>query len=137
MSCSCTRPPELGRSAAGGSPRAAGARVPPVRLTPNFLGQGHAPTDSAPGRRCSDLEIRVASPVAAGGRTGNLTALNLHLLFLLRGSGEIPRRRRWSYLLKGKEGISGRLRTVDYILTRLSRGLKPRFFHEWWPFQFA
>ena len=45
----------------------------------------HAPTDAAPGRRRSDPEFRVASAVAARGRTGNLTALNLHLLFLLRG----------------------------------------------------
>jgi hypothetical protein len=44
----------------------------------------NAPTGAAPGRRRSDPEIRVASAVAPRGRTGNVTALNLHLLFLLR-----------------------------------------------------
>ena len=73
-----------------GAPRAvhlvlAGAHVPPMRLTPNVFGQGPAPTHAAPGRRRSDPEVRVASAVATRGRTGNLTALNLHLLFLLRG----------------------------------------------------
>jgi hypothetical protein len=85
----------------------------------------HAPTDAAPRRRRSDPEIRVASAVAARGRTGNVAALNLHLLFLLRwatSTARFPDARPGSvrskchahgccsYPLKEK-GISGQIRS--------------------------
>src|SRR5262249_47055879 len=58
----------------------------PVRLRPNLLGRGPRTDLRRAGAAAgSDPEIRVASAVAARRRTGNLTALNLHLLFLLRG----------------------------------------------------
>jgi len=85
MSCSCTRPPEPGRCAAGASPRAAGAHVPPMRLTPSLPGQGPRIDRRGAGAAALGPEIRVASAAAARGRTGNVTALNFHLLFLLRG----------------------------------------------------
>src|SRR5262245_35280820 len=72
MSCSCTKPPQPGRCAADGSPRAAGAQVPPMRLTPSLLGQGPRTDRAAPGRRRSDPEVRVASAVARQGAHGEL-----------------------------------------------------------------
>jgi hypothetical protein len=120
MSWSCTRPSEPGRCAAG---------VHLVLLAPtcqrcasrrSSSAKDHAPTHAAPGRRRSDPEIRVASAVAARGRSGNLTALNPHLLFLLRGRrlrrdsptqapDEVPSKCHahgcWLYLLKGKGNL--------------------------------
>jgi len=96
MSCSCTRPPESGPCAGGDSPRSAGAHATDApHAEPPRPRTTHRPTPRR-GRRRPDPEIRVAGTVAARGRTGNLTALNLHLLCLLRRRRlrRAPRRRR-------------------------------------------
>jgi hypothetical protein len=85
MSSWCTKPPELGRCAAGVSPHGAGAHVRPMRLTPNLFGPGPRTDPRCARRQRSDRRVRVASAIATRGRTGHLTARNLHLLFLLRG----------------------------------------------------
>jgi hypothetical protein len=97
----------------------------------------HAPTDGAPGRRRSDLEIRVAapSPPGAHGEPHRSELSSAVLASWATSTGEIPRRRRrMSHeqvpcprllvdLVKGKRESLVRSDRKSCILARLLRGL--------------